>query len=73
MLASEMLFARTWHEVFGLSSRHRHHTILMSLHACTGGYHELLQGPEKEDAVHFISEWILSHSGPQVEFALRVL
>ena len=31
-----------------------------------GGYHELLQGPEKQDAVRFLSDWILSHSGPQV-------
>ena len=30
-----------------------------------GGYHELLHGPEKQDAVRFLSDWILSHSGPR--------
>ncbi len=38
-----------------------------------GGYHELLHGPEKQDAVRFLSEWILSHSGPQqVKINIRV-
>jgi hypothetical protein len=32
--------------------------------ALAGGYHELLHGPEKEDAVRFLTDWILSHSHP---------
>ena len=39
---------------------------MVACDAGAGGYHELLQGPEKQDAVRFLSDWILSHSGPQV-------
>ena len=29
---------------------------------CTGGYHELLLGPEKDDVVVAIRDWLLTHS-----------
>lgn len=34
-----------------------------------GGYHELLMGPEKEEAARTLKEWILNHS-PEPEAKL---
>lgn len=32
------------------------------LHA--GGYHELLLGPEKDEVITLVTEWILAHATP---------
>ena len=34
-----------------------------TLKEISGGYHELLMGPEKEDVISLVKDWMLSHSG----------
>lgn len=35
-----------------------------------GGYHELLMGPQKEQCMATISDWVLQHATPQVKTPL---
>lgn len=36
-----------------------------SVHIVAGGYHELLLGPEKEEVIAMITDWLLQHSLPK--------
>ncbi len=35
----------------------------ITLNEMPGGYHELIMGPEKEQVVPMVREWILAHAG----------
>ncbi len=35
----------------------------ITLNEMPGGYHELLMGPEKEQVIPMVREWILAHAG----------
>ncbi len=35
----------------------------ITLNEMPGGYHELIMGPEKEQVIPMVREWILAHAG----------
>ena len=35
----------------------------VTLNELPGGYHELIMGPEKEQVIPMVREWILAHAG----------
>lgn len=39
------------------------HSKDKTLNEVTGGYHELIMGPEKEQVIAMVRDWILARSG----------